>query len=399
MKGCASWACWLKLLSLLLLPTWASAWEAPRFQADWATRFSGGGPEGILLLRFATADLWFADENGRCTAELDVRIQAVTPEGRVPWAGSYRRSLAGDDRPAHRLEFRPAIEPGSYELRVAVTDLRGGGMWTGSLNVVSEGGREGWRLATVLLTEPQTGTPWVGDVAPTGESWISWQTQLLAPRARAVELKTTFFRKEESAAAEMARPYLSVLEHTEVLSARTGVQVLRRSLRTEGLEPGEYLLLVQVFETEKLVTERSRRVVLRWPEAEAVIAHVDRSIEELAPVVPEAALERLRRLGSEADRRAAFLHFWQERASDPIGYPTEEMERYYRRVRHVDTLLAEGRTPGHRTDRGCAWLRYGPPARVENAKTGQGELLRWHYPRFRLTLVFRKEGESWREAG
>ena len=291
-SGCASWACWRSAwLLLVLLPSQqAGAWQAPRFQADWSTRLREGRTEGQLLLRFETADLWFAAEAGRCTAELDLRIEARTPAGFTPWAGHFRRSLEGDDQSAHRLAFAPPLAAGTYELRIAVADVRGGGLWTRSLTIVVQEWSGGWQLASLLLTEPGTAQPWVGAVAPDGVARLGWQTQLHAPKARPLQVETVLFRRETDAASELALPFRAVHEQREVVAVRAGVQPLRRSLPIAGLEPGEYLLLVQLWEGDRRVAEQSRRLVLRWPEVGAVLARVETALDQLgavaAPAVP-----------------------------------------------------------------------------------------------------------------
>jgi GWxTD domain-containing protein len=370
---------------LLLPPQQAGAWQAPRFQADWATRLREGRTEGQLLLRLETADLWFGTDAARCTAELDLRIEARTPAGFTPWAGHFRRSLEGDDQPAHRLTFAPPLAAGIYELRIAVADLRGGGLWTRSLTVVLEEWTGGWQLASLLLTEPGTTQPWVGAVAPDGVARLGWQTQLHAPKARPLQVETVLFRRETDVASELALPFRAVHEQREVVAVRAGVQPLRRSLPIAGLEPGEYLLLVQLWEGDRRVAEQSRRLVLRWPGVGAVLAQVETALDQLAAVAASAVVARLRAAGGADAQRAALLAYWADQALDPADYPTEALENYYRRVAAADSLWAEADRPGWQTERGRAWLRFGSPARRER----QGRIERWHYPQLRLVLVFR----------
>lgn len=396
-SGCANWACWPEcwlLLLLLTLPSPAAAWQAPRFLADWATRLETGRARGQLLLRFESADLWFATQNGRCTAELELRIEARTPTGFTPWAGRFRRSLTDDEQPTHRLDFSPELPPGTYELRIAASDLRGGGLWTRSLTVVVEGWRGSWQLGGLLLTDPESGGTWTGEVAPDGRPWLGWQTQLHAPKTRPLQLETVLFRRESDIASELARPFRAVLEQREVFTARAGVQPLRRSLRTAGLEAGEYLLVVQVWEGDRRVAEQSRRVVLRWPGVRAVLAQIETALDQLEAVAAPVVVARLRAAGGAEAQRAALLAYWAAHATDPAAYPTEALERYYQQVAAADSLWAEGQRPGWQTDRGRAWLRYGPPARRQLTAT----IDRWYYPRLRLVLVFRRQGASWQAA-
>jgi GWxTD domain-containing protein len=89
------------------------------------------------------------------------------------------------------------------------------------------------------------------------------------------------------------------------------------------------------------------------------------------------------RLSKDEDRDQFIEHFWQRRDSMP-GTPVNELKvEHYRRIAYANTHFAQA-LPGWKTDRGRAYIVFGPPDEVKvEAVHSNGEsakpTLVWHY--------------------
>lgn len=60
--------------------------------------------------------------------------------------------------------------------------------------------------------------------------------------------------------------------------------------------------------------------------------------------------------------------FWARRDPTPSTPQNEFKEEHYRRVAYTNAHFSVGTTPGSQSDRGRAYILYGPPSRVDRAK-------------------------------
>lgn len=94
---------------------------------------------------------------------------------------------------------------------------------------------------------------------------------------------------------------------------------------------------------------------------------------------------------SDADRDSVFKAFWDKRDPSP-GSPENEMfNEFYKRVEQANRNFGYSRKDGWKTDRGRAFITFGPPDRVERSSPttySQGEYEVWYYEELREKFVF-----------
>jgi GWxTD domain-containing protein len=102
--------------------------------------------------------------------------------------------------------------------------------------------------------------------------------------------------------------------------------------------------------------------------------------------VSDSELERIDS-GSDAEKERKFRQFWAQRDPTPDTEFNELMSEYYERIDYAYREFSSMQEPGYESDRGQAYILYGPPTDVErrfptNAPTREV----WEYPN--RTLIF-----------
>ena len=94
---------------------------------------------------------------------------------------------------------------------------------------------------------------------------------------------------------------------------------------------------------------------------------------------------------SDVDRDSVFKAFWDKRDPSP-GSPENEMfNEFYKRVELTNRNFGYSRKDGWKTDRGRAFITFGPPDRVDRSTPttySQGEYEVWYYEELREKFVF-----------
>lgn len=89
-----------------------------------------------------------------------------------------------------------------------------------------------------------------------------------------------------------------------------------------------------------------------------------------------AAFERLR---TDDERQMFIVQFWLRRDPTP-GTPLNELrEEHYRRIAYSNDRYAFGATPGWQSDRGAAYIKFGPPDEKEEHRNDSPRTERWRY--------------------
>jgi len=156
----------------------------------------------------------------------------------------------------------------------------------------------------------------------------------------------------------------------------------------DTLEEGNYDLKTVVSDGVSTV-DRNLPFVVRWIDKPRSLRNMHRAIEALQYIASEAELDELRSASAER-QRVLFEEFWKKRAKAARPGLNPEMAEYYRRVDYATENFGTLRDPdGMKTDRGKAYILYGPPAKVERLLTpGADPREIWSYPNLRKRLIF-----------
>ncbi len=76
------------------------------------------------------------------------------------------------------------------------------------------------------------------------------------------------------------------------------------------------------------------------------------------------------KLQTPEEKDSFIEQFWQRRAPDPNRSSNEFKEEHYRRIAYANEHFASG-IPGWKTDRGRAYIMYGPPVEIEDHAGGE----------------------------
>lgn len=128
-----------------------------------------------------------------------------------------------------------------------------------------------------------------------------------------------------------------------------------------------------------------------------MVANYDEVLDYLVYIASREEIEMLRAAVSAAERRVAWEDFWERRDPAPASAVNEYREEFFARVRVAAEQFAEVGRPGWRTDRGRVYIVLGAPDRVSHGEvasrdiSGAFDAIEWVYDRSgggRLELLF-----------
>ena len=109
---------------------------------------------------------------------------------------------------------------------------------------------------------------------------------------------------------------------------------------------------------EKLRAEESIDYYKRWLETEVVY------------IISEEEKDVFQKLTTDAERAAFIEQFWARRDTDPTTAENEFKIEHYRRIAYANEMFASG-IEGWATDRGRAYIMFGPPNSIDRNPTGE----------------------------
>ena len=92
-------------------------------------------------------------------------------------------------------------------------------------------------------------------------------------------------------------------------------------------------------------------------------------LQEVEPIVRPGELDAWNKLQTDEEREQFILEFWRLRDTDPDTEENEYREAYFERMAYVNEHFSAG-IPGHKTDRGKIYLKYGKPDEIESHPSG-----------------------------
>ena len=91
--------------------------------------------------------------------------------------------------------------------------------------------------------------------------------------------------------------------------------------------------------------------------------------EDVLYLITPEERARMRQLHSEQECEEFIAQFWSRRDSNPKTIVNEFKEEHYRRIAYANDRFP-GSVPGWKSDRGRAYILYGPPDEIESHPQG-----------------------------
>ena len=156
----------------------------------------------------------------------------------------------------------------------------------------------------------------------------------------------------------------------------------------DTLEEGDYDLKTVIADGVSTLN-RTLSFKVRWIDKPRSLRNMQRAIEALRYIATDSLIDELRSASPER-QRVLFEEFWTKQAKSTRTGFNPEMAEYYRRVDYATENFGTLREPdGMRSDRGKAYILYGPPAKVERILApGTDPREIWSYPNLRKRLIF-----------
>ena len=171
-------------------------------------------------------------------------------------------------------------------------------------------------------------------------------------------------------------------------SPHTGKYGILLGFRGDTLQQGRYQLELSVRAAEKTrnVTKPFR---VSWVAMPRSLMNLDVAVDALEYVMTKEEFKSITR-SPLRDRRRLFEEFWKRRDPTPGTAFNEAMAEYYRRVDDAMTSFATVvEFNGAKTERGKAYILYGPPTRTERSLLpNEPPRETWYYESLKKKLVF-----------
>ncbi|MCL5267979.1 MAG: GWxTD domain-containing protein [Bacteroidetes bacterium] len=156
--------------------------------------------------------------------------------------------------------------------------------------------------------------------------------------------------------------------------------------RSDTLRDGKYELeFTSGGKSEKLNFHYS------WLDKPLSLVDFTTALSLLKYIVPDS-LYSLVNSGNEREKREKFESYWKSHDPTPNTAYNELETEFYERAdyatEHFRTLVSE---TGAATDRGKAYILYGPPAKIKREFLSGGTYEIWYYPNLQSVLIFKEE--------
>lgn len=128
---------------------------------------------------------------------------------------------------------------------------------------------------------------------------------------------------------------------------------------------------------------------IRWIDMPRSLRSIQMALEALRYIASDSEMNDIRSASRER-QKDRFTLFWKRRDPTPATAFNERMAEFYRRVDYAAENFGSFREPnGMKTDRGKAYILYGPPGKIERSlRPGSDPQEVWMYPNLHKRLVF-----------
>jgi GWxTD domain-containing protein len=352
-------------------------------------RVAGGGTEEEIHLAIANDQVRFETEDGVLRGGLELKVLIFDEAGKrvvkrvtklEPQAGS--EADANDHAIQQVVWERVALQPGTYELVLALTDQKA--RKRGILDLIRGARRRGEVRAAFEVADFSGETLMLSDLVfvrsysmPEGGSDFGRYGIDFNPnpsRLFGLILNQVKCYVEVYAATSFVDgdPFLVRLqiqdpdgapltEKTVLARPTTSSFALAEGLDlTEGVPAGSYLLEVTVHNRRTQETCAVRREFEVIWAVESWDRDPDRVLQEMKLVMSDSQYETLASL-SKGAREVYMAEFWRDLDPVPETAENEALLEFRRRVMHADRVFEAALQRGVLTDRGRVYVRYGPP--------------------------------------
>ncbi|MBI1805134.1 MAG: GWxTD domain-containing protein [Ignavibacteriae bacterium] len=365
-----------------------------------AVRNPSAAPSQPLVIR-PEVSVEILDKRGSAVAR-DLRRDDIGLEN-SPAESTETRSIQG--------EFSFDVQPAEYTLVVEVNDRESNRRFTDNRRTVTvkDFSQLPIALSDVLFLKAHAANAaripvnFGGDI-PLGENTECAVEVINRPTQDSLSLVYSMYREE------LNRRVLLQSQHAPLLPASPecftvsmendhlltemyrppsgGVYSFFFAVRIDTLPEGEYVL--------ELIAARGRDTIkktqmfrVRWFDMPFTLRNLERAINALTYIAGKEEFDKMKHAPGDEQKRL-FDAFWKKRDQTPATAYNEVMAEYYRRAdyatSHFSTLQT---TDGIETDRGKAYMLYGPPTTVtREMKPSIPPREVWEYASLKKRLIF-----------
>ncbi len=348
----------------------------------------GGGDTVVVVMGLALENRALSFQRDRDTYIARYRVDATfqPSSGRAVFGGqeetvrvdNFQETGRADESILFQKFFR--LLPGTYKVTVSIRDMQSGtsnkaeqtltvvplpdGGTSAPIIAYQVAGRDRFDQALRVVLNPR------GAVAFGGDTMLAYIEGYNFSGPTAVPFKVVTMT-DSVVVSDSLRFVGGRPVEAQVIKLRADSMSLGEMRMQVGSGPNQRQTVAVVsFSTAWLVTNFDEMIsMLRW------FGHED-ELDKVKKTIPER-------------RAAAWLEFWQKTDPNPATPENEALNAYFTRVAAAAQRFRNEGVPGWRTDRGEVLIRLGEPDDIfDQSGVSQGQMIRWTYLAYRLTLYF-----------
>lgn len=288
--------------------------------------------------------------------------------------------LTGQD---NLFDIRCDLAEGEYEAVAEVKYVDGGIPSIKSVLFRARSLEGPIQVSDITLLKPDLSGPVFRNEIRADAGGLYFTSGILSKQKGVFTARAILYRQDENPYADAAGKFTSISQISRQIQPPAGTEIaFEGHFDTEGLESGNYLIEIFIYQEDKIVAESAYAVYLTWKEVPRILAN------------PGVYLPYMKWLShglsenSIASSPASFIEFWITQNSDREGYRYAAMEKYFRRIPLATQLT--GVEDIWETDAGKHILLFGAPDSIRKYSVGADSIIIWMYRNPPLTKYFIK---------
>ncbi len=258
----------------------------------------------------------------------------------------------------------------------------------------------------IFSCEPAGTSPWLGDplliscpderpilsgILPGYANVIRFEAAFFPGGKEKTPVRAVLFRREKSG-TDLAM-YVSISQIKEVLDK--GMRVFSGEFLVSDLEPGEYLLELYLYSSNKLSVAVNRPFRFEWNGFHSLQSNPDSAFQLMEAICEGPILEHWRKLPEKEGKWNALLNFWYAHDPPNSPYPGFAMEQYFNKFADATKVFPKG-YPIWEPKRMKTYLWYGKPDEQRFVNDSGQETEIWYYSSWGMNIPFKKAETKWK---
>lgn len=239
--------------------------------------------------------------------------------------------------------------------------------------------------------------PVLNQLLEVGTEELYYFLEVYTLNSRRLTTRATLYKESGNQAYRSTSAYTSLNQTSrQILTSPEQKGQFGDTLDLRGLQPGEYMIQVLIYDEDYLLSEENAWFVLGGDIKQRVLENLEESIRMLTYILPDSIVDQLLQEPIGDVKEVAFLNSWKRL----YHKDTEaKMEAYYAKMFEANRRFQDEEEngivlPGWQTERGRIFVQYGEPTEKQIQIRGKPYLV-WTYAKWSLSFLFEQQEQRY----